>query len=316
MNVPVNDATGIVFVVHHGISLTFDARASKRVAREDENPEQERESEPSTSGISSSVRRRREIRRCLMPRLPRSVGNTYCGPQSRVVIFTVQTRRCSRGRSRLARDSICRQPPLPRVLRSALSLPSLSLSPCPCRRQPPSTATPGVSRSNARLFRRSFRILPPFNNPGIRRRKSARWYKRSDGFLLGWRDADPRFLWGSQKFIVVLPHLQWHRAGIVRVLGRASWGSSPSRDRARCPFARTREIFSFGENEFTCRDNVQRVGNHGLKREKGKSEKFILNWSKNSLSLSEIYLRKIYNYFICMRINIIYRIVNTLIFFL
>lgn len=24
----------------------------------------------------------REIRRCLMPRLPRSVGNTYCGPQS------------------------------------------------------------------------------------------------------------------------------------------------------------------------------------------------------------------------------------------
>lgn len=124
-----------------------------------------------------------------MPRLPRSVGNTYCGPQSRVVIFTVQTRRCSRGRSRLARDSICRQPPLPRALYSALSLPSLSFTPCSCRRQPPATATPGVSRSNARLFRRSFRVLP-FNNLGIRRRKSARRYKRSGERIsagLAWR---------------------------------------------------------------------------------------------------------------------------------
>lgn len=109
-------------------------------------------SEPSTSGISSSVRRRREIRRCLMPRLPRSVGNTYCGPQSRVVIFTVQTRPGVPGGGHVLREiQFAANPSAPP--RSSALCPfspfSLSLTPGPCRRQPP--ATPGGSLALTRV---------------------------------------------------------------------------------------------------------------------------------------------------------------------
>lgn len=189
---------------------------------------------------------------------------------------------------------------------------SLSLTLCSCRRQPP--ATPRVSRSNARLFRRSFRVLSPFNNPGIRCRKSARWYKRSDERIsagLAWRGF--KISMGKSKIHRCSPtspvasRRDCRRAGssLLRILS-FTW-SGP------LPF-RSREISSFGENEFTCRDNVQRVENRDLKREteekRGVYLKLIKEFSRHLKYICEEYRTILY-----VRVSI-YRTVNILIVFL
>lgn len=59
----------------------------------------------------------------------------------------------------------------------------------------------------------------------------------------------------------------------------------------------------FGENEFTCRDNVQRVGNHGLKREKEKKKEIYFKSIKREFRRLNISSEKCIT-ILCMRINI------------
>lgn len=177
-----------------------------------------------------------------MPRLPRSVGNTYCEAAESCRDFHCTDTPVFPGAvTSCARFNLPPTSASPCFLRSVLT-PSLSLlchrpflSPATTSRQSTTIAATlrGVSPALTRVSfaARFVSSLPPFvqrfpafaaaNRQGRYKRSSER--KRIFCWAL-WRDADPRFLWGSQKFIVVLPHPggTWHRAGIAARLGRAS----------------------------------------------------------------------------------------------
>jgi len=140
--------TRIVSIEHHKIILVFGVRASATVASHEKMKTQS----------SRSPRRRescrlrgddggtREIRRCLMPRLSRSVSNTYCGPQScrdfhrtDAPVFPGAVMSCARFNLPLTSAP----PPL---------LPFHSPGLVAGNHQPLPSATPGISCSNASLL--------------------------------------------------------------------------------------------------------------------------------------------------------------------
>lgn len=115
------------------------------------------------------------------------------------------------------------------------------------------------------------------------------------------------YFYGKVKNSSLFSHIPsgtWHRAGIaVRWIEPLEDPLPHVTDPVALSLARKR-FPPFGENEFTCHDNVQRVGNHGLKREKEKMKGIYFKNIKREFRHLKYIERKMYNYFVYMRINI------------